>query len=247
MQIPWWRLLFVLPPVLLLLWLHWRWTSEGRALLSASARMLAQLTLIGYGLVWLFRVPHAGWVMGALVVMAAVAGWIALRPLAPPRSRLYPRALACILVCGGGVLALVVFGVVQPRPWHDPRVVIPLAGMVFAGAMNQISLAGERYVSERRRGETHDTARAVALRAAMIPLLNSFFAVGLVQMPGMMTGQILAGADPLIAVRYQIMVMFMLLGSGGLAATAFVEWAGPLWRDARGADVGNTTTPDPSP
>ena len=226
MQIPWWRLLFVFPPALVLLWFLWRWTDQAKSLLVASARMLIQLVLIGYVLVWVFKVPHATWVLGVLALMAGIAGWIALRPLKGNKGGLYLKALGSILVCAGGTLALVVFGVVQPEPWHDPRVVIPLAGMVFAGAMNQISLAAERYGAEYRRGSIHEEARAIALGASLIPLLNTFFAVGLVQLPGMMTGQILAGADPLVAVRYQIMVMLMLLGSGGLSAVVFLEWAG---------------------
>jgi putative ABC transport system permease protein len=95
--------------------------------------------------------------------------------------------------------------------------------MIFASSMNQISLSAERYLAERARDLDHPAARAIAIRASLIPLLNTFFAVGLVQLPGMMTGQILAGADPLIAVRYQILVMLMLLSSGGLAAALFVQ------------------------
>ncbi|MCP5559613.1 MAG: ABC transporter permease [Verrucomicrobiaceae bacterium] len=226
LSIPWWRLLFMLPPVVLLLVLLFRWTDQGRALVHASARMLGQLVMIGYVLVWVFRAHHWAWVLLALALMAAAAGWIALRPLKGKKSRLYGRSLLCILGCGGGTLALVIFGVLQPAVWHDARIVIPLAGMIFAGSMNQISLAAERYAAERDRGADHVTARATALRASLIPLLNTFFAVGLVQLPGMMTGQILAGADPLMAVRYQILVMLMLLSSGGLAAAIFVEWFG---------------------
>lgn len=216
----------MVPPALVLMWILFRWTDQGRILLQASFRMTGQLVLIGYALVWLFQVQHWGWVLLALSVMAAAAGWIALRPVAERTWRLYLRSLLCIAMCGGGTLVLVIAGVLQPRHWHDPRVVIPLAGMIFAGAMNQISLASERYLAERERGADHVVARATALRASMIPLLNSFFAVGLVQLPGMMTGQILAGADPLMAVRYQIMVMLMLLSSGGLAAAMFVQWLG---------------------
>jgi putative ABC transport system permease protein len=222
LSIPWWRLLFMLPPVLVLLVILFRWTDQGRTLLYAAARMVGQLILIGYVLVWLFQVEQAGWVLAALTLMMAVAGWIMLRPLGHRTPRLYLRALACIATCGGGTLAIVIGGVLRPENWHDPRIVIPLAGMIFAGAMNQTSLSAERYMSERERGADHPAARAIALRAALIPILNSFFAVGLVQLPGMMTGQILAGTDPLIAVRYQILVMFMLLSAGGLSSAMFL-------------------------
>ena len=222
--IPWWRLLFVLPPVLVLAVLLFRWTDQGRTLVYAATRMVGQLILIGYVLVWVFRAEHWGWVMLALTIMMAAAGWISLRPLGHRTPTLYLRSVACILLCGGGTLVLAVWGVLQPVNWLDPRVIIPLAGMIFASSMNQTSLSAERYLSERQRGMSHEQARAVALRASLIPILNSFFAVGLVQLPGMMTGQILAGTDPLIAVRYQILVMLMLLGSGGLSSAMFIHF-----------------------
>ncbi|MCB1225982.1 MAG: ABC transporter permease [Verrucomicrobiales bacterium] len=226
LSLPWWRLCFLLPPAVLLVLLLFRWTDQGKPLLHAAVRMLGQLVLIGYVLVWVFQARSPGWVLLALTLMAAAAGWIALRPLPRRTAALYRLALGCILLCGGGTLALAVWGALRPVPWYDARVVIPLAGMIFAGSMNQISLAAERYLAERERGADHAGARATALRASLIPLLNTFFAVGLVQLPGMMTGQILAGADPLMAVRYQILVMLMLLSSGGLAAALFVQRLG---------------------
>lgn len=222
--IPWWRLLFILPPVLVLAFFLVRWTDQGRTLAHATARMVGQLILIGYVLVWVFRAEHWGWVMLALTIMMAAAGWISLRPLPQRTAALYARSLGCIVLCGGGTLVLAVWGVLQPANPLDPRVIIPLAGMILASSMNQTSLSAERYLSETSRGSTHVEARAIALRASLIPILNSFFAVGLVQLPGMMTGQILAGTDPLIAVRYQILVMLMLLGSGGLSAAMFIEF-----------------------
>ena len=78
---------------------------------------------------------------------------------------------------------------------------IPLAGMVFANSMNTISLAGERFHAERERGEDYLSARRTAMEAAMIPQVNALLAVGLVSLPGMMTGQILSGVEPLIPLR----------------------------------------------
>ncbi len=224
LSIPWWRLAFILPPMVVLVVILFRWTDQGRTLLHAAARMVGQLILIGYVLVWIFQAEHWGWVTLALTIMMAAAGWISLRPLPQRTAALYLRSLGCIALCGGGTLALAVWGVLQPANPLDPRIIIPLAGMIFASGMNQTSLSAERYLSEKNRGSSHVEARATALRASLIPILNSFFAVGLVQLPGMMTGQILAGTDPLIAVRYQILVMLMLLGSGGLSAAMFIEF-----------------------
>jgi putative ABC transport system permease protein len=88
--------------------------------------------------------------------------------------------------------------------------------------MNTVSLAAERFESEKDRETDVATARNVALDAALIPQINGLLAVGLVSLPGMMTGQILSGVDPQVAVRYQIMVMCMVFGSGGLAAAMYL-------------------------
>jgi putative ABC transport system permease protein len=108
-----------------------------------------------------------------------------------------------------------------PR-FFEPRFVVPLAGMVFANAMNTVSLAAERFEAERGRGVEYGEARRVALEAALIPQVNALLAVGIVSLPGMMTGQILSGVDPMVAVRYQIMVMCMTFGSAGLGAASYL-------------------------
>jgi putative ABC transport system permease protein len=99
---------------------------------------------------------------------------------------------------------------------------IPLAGMIFANAMNSVSLAGERLEAEITRSSSYEEARNIALKASLIPITNSLFAVGLVSIPGMMTGQILSGVSPLIAARYQIMVMCMVFAAAGISSTIFL-------------------------
>ena len=106
--------------------------------------------------------------------------------------------------------------------WYEPRFVVPLAGMVFANSMNTISIAGERYQTERGRGVEYPAARQAAMTAALIPQVNTLLAVGLVALPGMMTGQVLSGVDPLVAARYQIMVMCMIFSTAGLAAALYL-------------------------
>ena len=88
--------------------------------------------------------------------------------------------------------------------------------------MNTISLAGERYQTERSRGAEYPEARQAAMTAALIPQINTLLAVGLVALPGMMTGQVLSGVDPLVAARYQIMVMCMIFSTAGLAAALYL-------------------------
>ena len=89
--------------------------------------------------------------------------------------------------------------------------------------MNSVSLAAERFETEMARGSSYIEARNTALKTALIPITNSLFAVGLVSLPGMMTGQILSGVPPLVAVRYQIMVMCMLFASAGLTAGCYLH------------------------
>jgi putative ABC transport system permease protein len=96
--------------------------------------------------------------------------------------------------------------------------------MIFANSMNTVSLAAERFAAEMAKVPEYARARKVALEAALIPQINALLAVGLVSLPGMMTGQILSGVDPLIAVRYQIMVMCMIFSSAGLSAACYLAF-----------------------
>jgi len=182
--------------------------------------MIIQLCLIGYVLTFIFETEHAGLVMLVLSIMLLVSSWIALRTVPEQRKELYGKALLATLVVNASILSLITQGVLQSSPWFNPSIVIPLAGMVFAVGMNGISLFVERYFAELERGD-HINARNIAYKATLIPITNSLLAVGLVSLPGMMTGQILSGVSPLIAVRYQIMVMLMLFASTGLTTALF--------------------------
>ncbi len=137
-------------------------------------------------------------------------------------SRLFPASLASVLLGGGTTLLLITQGVLQLDPWYQPSYMIPLAGMIFAASMTNISLALERLHAELQNGVAFPLARETAFRTSMIPVINSFLAVGLISLPGMMTGQILSGVSPLVAVRYQIMVMCMIFGAAGLSTVCFL-------------------------
>ncbi|MGE0483372.1 MAG: ABC transporter permease [Gammaproteobacteria bacterium] len=200
----------------------WRWAIPVRTLGWATLRMVLQLFLIGYVLTFVFEADHPFIVVGVLAVMLTAASVIALRPLERRRPGQYRRAFVAIAGAGLATLVVVVAGVLDPPDWFEPRTLIPLAGMIFSNAMNAVSLAAERYAQARSRDTAALTARREALETALIPLLNSFFAVGLVALPGMMTGQILSGVAPHLAVRYQVMVMCMTLGAAGLAAAAYL-------------------------
>lgn len=216
-------LALMLVPVAAVIVIMTAWRAKPASAVYATFRMLAQLLLVGYALVFIFTSAR-WWLVSAIVIlMMVVSSWIALRPLESRSGALYRDSLFSISLSGLAVLGLVVGLVVPSDPWYEPRVVIPLAGMVFANSMNVVSLAAERFQSEVGRGSGLVEARNTAFSASLIPLINSYLAVGLVSLPGMMTGQILSGTSPLVAVRYQIMVMCMLLGAGGLAAALFLQ------------------------
>ena len=215
-------LLIAFAPAVLLIVVMQRWSLGARAALYANGRMLAQLLAVGYVLTYVFETDRPFIIVAVVAVMVLIAAWIALRPLKRRGLRLYPRVLAAIAASGLAMLAIVTQLVLDLPRWFEPSFVVPLAGMIFANAMNTVSLAAERFESERDRDVDIVGARRAALDAALIPQINSLLAVGLVSLPGMMTGQILSGIEPLVAVRYQIMVMCMVFGSGGLGAVLYL-------------------------
>ena len=221
--ITWQGLALASIPTIFVLLLMWRWTAGAGTALYATARMLAQLLLIGYVLVYIFEAGEASIIMAVLGVMLLAASWIAIRPVAKKTRVVYVHALLSIAVSGVLTLALVSQAVIGIEPWFSPRYLVPLAGMIFAGAMNTVSLAAERAYAEAARGVSFPETRRIAMQASLIPMINSLFAVGLVSLPGMMTGQILSGVSPLIAAKYQIVVMLMLFGVSGLSAAMFLQ------------------------
>lgn len=210
-------------PVIVVLIIMARWSLSLGEKLVALARMLIQLILIGYVLTWIFAINSSIVVLLILTVMLFIASSIALRPLSKDQfKRDYWRALAAISVGGGFTLAFLVIFVLQLKPWYQANTIIPLAGMIFASAMNTVSVAAERFSMELKRDVQWLEARNQAFTAGLIPIFNSLLAVGLVTLPGMMTGQILSGVSPLIAVRYQIVVMCMLTGASGISVAIFL-------------------------
>ena len=223
--IPLFNLALAFIPVAGLLVVLYLWSIDALHALYGVARMLVQLLLIGYLLAFIFDANHAGVILGVLLVMVCAASWIALGNVPEQRTRLLGHALLAIAIVGGATLVLVTQFVLDLPVWYTPQYVVPLAGMIFSTSMNGVSLAVESLTAELSRDVSYREARTVALNASLIPNINSLFAVGLVSLPGMMTGQILAGVDPFIASRYQIMVMCMLFTAGGFSAGLFLMLA----------------------
>ncbi len=212
-------------PVIAVIFILYRWALEASNAVYAVIRMLVQLLLVGYVLAAIFQAQSAWIVMLVLLIMVTSASWIALGTIKTQRLKLYRHAFWGIVLGGGLTLVLVTQGVIDLSPWFEPHYMIPLAGMIFANSMNSISLATERLYAELARGIAYEKARAIAFQAAFIPVVNSLFAVGLVSLPGMMTGQILSGVSPIIAAHYQVVVMCMIFGSAGLSTAYFLAFA----------------------
>ena len=209
-------------PVIVVLLMMVRWSLKAGFAVYALIRMLIQLLLVGYVLTTVFAAEQSWIVMLVMLVMVSTASWIALGTVKDQRRALYPIVFISILLGSGLTLMLVTQGVIGLSPWYEPRYMIPLAGMIFANAMNSVSLAAERLSAELSRNIDFITARYEAFQAAFIPTINSMLAVGLVSLPGMMTGQILSGVSPITAAHYQIVVMCMIFGGSGLSIVFFL-------------------------
>lgn len=171
------------------------------------------------------------------MIVTATHAAVARHPF-PTRS-LYGITGVALLAGSGRTLIYVGAAVVRVDPWYNPRYLIPLFGMIVGNAVNAAALAAERLSGEMesRRAEIEaylalgaSSERAAqtpvrqALRAALIPTINALVVVGIVSLPGMMTGQILAGVSPLAAIRYQIVVMFMLTSAVAITAVGVTLW-----------------------
>lgn len=206
-------------PVFITLVILVRWSYGARNALYALARMGVQLLVIGYVLAWIFGAQSGVMILLVVLVMMSASAWIAVGTVPEQRRQLLLFAWLSIAIGGGLTLALITQVVLQVEPWFMPRYTVPLAGMVFANAMTAVSLAAERLYAELEHQLPWEEARLKAYQAAMIPVINALLAVGLVSLPGMMTGQILAGTPPVEAVKYQILIMCLIMGAtaGGTA------------------------------
>jgi|TARA_R110001583_G_scaffold71924_2_gene201973 putative ABC transport system permease protein len=209
-------------PVLAVIFIQFSWSLPQKRTLHALARMLVQLLLVGFFLGYIFESSSAWLVLLLLIIMVLFSSWIALNTIESPKFQLFQRAVLAISLSGALTLLIITQGVLQLSPWYHAQTLIPLAGMVFASSMNSVSLSGERFYSELANNVSYEQARNTAFQASMIPNVNALLAVGIVSLPGMMTGQILSGISPFIAARYQIMVMCMIFASAGISSAYFL-------------------------
>ena len=222
--IPLVNLLLGFLPVILLITVMKFWGLNALQSVYANFRMLLQLLLIGYVLTYIFETDQPVIVLFVVLFMILMSSWIALRPLQERGLKAFMIVVVSLGLSGLAVLLLISQLIVELPRWYEPSFIVPIAGMIFANSMNTVSLAGERFSIERQRDKNYHEARKIALETAMIPQINALLAVGLVSLPGMMTGQILSGIEPLTAARYQIMVMCMIFSTAGLSAVTYMSF-----------------------
>ena len=240
-ELSWWQLALALLLVLVIaaISLRERLGLE-RDLVIGAVRAIVQLYLVGLILAAVFTAARWYWVLVILMVMVAIATHAAVSRLGKPIPGVYWIVATALTLSTAATLAYVIGVVIEPRPWWEPQYLIPIAGMILGNSMTSAALAGDRLQSDlfARRDEVEarlalgfsgreavqPLVRA-ALRAAMIPTVNGMMTVGVVQLPGMMTGQILAGTSPLTAIRYQIVVVFMMAVATALGSLGFVRLA----------------------
>ncbi len=221
----------------------------GKSLILAAIRMTVQLLLIGMVLRYLFSHVDPWLVIGVALIMLVVAG----REIRSRQQRRlrgfsgYGIGVGAMFISSFTVTFFALVVIVQVEPWYTPQYAIPLLGMLLGNTMTGISLACDRLTSELYEqrniveqrlylGEDWKSAsndiRKKCMRTGMVPMINAMAAAGIVSLPGMMTGQILGGTPPIEAVKYQILIMFLItVGTGVGVITAIWLMSRSLFND----------------
>lgn len=218
--------------------LAWKGFGQVRNLSIAAARLVVQLLLLGLVLDRVFRAQSV-WVVGlvALVMLSASAHAVGSRDRRQARF-LRLEAFGSMVLGASATMAVAILLVLEVHPWYDAQTMIPLLGMILGNSVNGVALAAERLDSELRAGRdlvelrlalgassrqaAHEALRA-SVRSGMAPTIHSMTIAGIVAIPGMMTGQLLAGSDVGVALRYQVMIYFLMVGTIGISVLALLS------------------------
>ncbi|MBE0617845.1 MAG: iron export ABC transporter permease subunit FetB [Proteobacteria bacterium] len=208
-----------------------------RGLLWAGARAYVQLIALGWVLRWVFGLDSPWVVLGILALMMLFGTQTLLARVQRRPPGLFLRSLVAISFSGFTVTFAVTALVIRVEPWYEPSYVIPIAGMVVGNSMSGMAICLERLFGDLRARSAaiesllalgarpweaaRPSARA-AFRAGLIPTLNAMGAAGVVFIPGMMTGQVLAGTDPRVAAAYQIVILLMIAAATAIGAAVAV-------------------------
>ncbi|NUN66506.1 iron export ABC transporter permease subunit FetB [Pseudanabaena biceps] len=203
----------------------WQKLAIANNLLIATIRSVIQLIVVGFLLDAVFEIKQPLVILFIILLMSLMAAREAKNRVREKVPYILPIMWISVIVGTLAILAYTTFLVVQPATWYAPQYLIPLAGMILGNSMNGAAIAAERFTQDlvkRSReiesylclGATPRQAianyQADAIRAAMIPTINVMMVAGVVSLPGMMTGQILGGVSPLLAVRYQLVILFAI-------------------------------------
>ena len=204
----------------------WQKLGLEKQLAYSAVCSLMQLIAIGYILDIVFAIDDWWAVVAILIVMVTIASIVARNRIDGKLKGLLPTVVLSLVASSAFTLGYIILLIIQPDSWYEPQYLIPLAGMLFGNAMNSASLAGDRLLSNinqnRLEIETHLSLGATptqaisnykkeAIRTGLIPILNNMVVMGLVSLPGMFTGQVLGGSDPLDAASYQILIVFAIV------------------------------------
>lgn len=215
----------------------------GRSLLIGTVRTFVQLIAVGYLIKLIFHLDSPWLILGYFAFTCIMAAWVVRNNVKSSLFSIFLPSLGAILLTSFVITMCVTGGVLQASPWWEPQYFIPLGGMITGNVMTAISIGFKKWLEgiKDHAGDVEmrltygaslqEASREVfreCMKLAMMPTIMSMMSVGLVQLPGMMTGQILSGVDPTHAVRYQIVVMLMLT-----AATAFGSYLALLWARRR--------------
>ncbi|MGW8194991.1 MAG: ABC transporter permease [Desulforhopalus sp.] len=221
-----------------------------RKIIIFACRMTVQLLMIGLVLRFLFANGSLLLVMMLSIIMLLAAGrevW-ARQKRKIKGIRGYGISIVAMFVSSFSVAILALLVMIGVEPWYTPQYAIPLLGMLLGNTMTGISLALDRMTDQLhiRRGEVEQRLllgqtcqeasrdiRKDCMRTGMMPIINSMAAAGLVSLPGMMTGQILGGTPPVEAVKYQLLIMFLIAGGTGFGVVCAIWMSRLLLFDKR--------------
>ena len=216
----------------------------------AMLRMVVQLGLVGIVLKFVFEQTSWLWTAGVALIMVLIAGWEATNRvgLAGKRAPAFALAAGTLTLVGAASTVLTTAAIIGPQPWYTPTVLLPILGMILGNALSALSLAlltlTETATRDRRAIEARLALGATrfealgspvrsAIRTGLTPVINMMAVAGVVSLLGMMTGQILAGADPIEAAKYQIMILLVLAGTAALSVLGGAVGGVLLLTDAR--------------
>lgn len=212
---------------------HYNRLDLQKDLILATLRMTGQLLLVGWLLTYIFQL-HI-WYVALLVflIMVFFGAQTIMARAGIPHRQIFLYLLLSLFLGTGTVLAFYLLLVLQLHSWYDLQYFVPLAGMIIGNSMNGGALAVERYYTDILEGQKELETRAAlganaqeaslhmfrkAFRSSLLPTLTSMTGMGIVFLPGMMTGQILGGAEPMQAILYQITIMLAILAATALSA-----------------------------